>query len=117
METSALTKENFNTNVDDKHVELFCLVWLDVNVHHNRDTEQKLRSINNNLKKFDDVKQCQEYIQQTSEKDQLILIVSGSLGREIVPSIHNYQQIISIYVYCVDKEGNEKWSSKYSKVK
>ncbi len=117
MATSALPKENVNTNVDNKHLELFCLVWLDVNVHHNRDTEQKLRSINKNLKKFDDVKQCQEYIQKTSEKDQLILIVSGSLGREIVPSIDNYQQILSIYVYCVDKEGNEKWSSKYSKVK
>ncbi|CAF4110172.1 unnamed protein product [Rotaria sordida] len=97
MGTSTSSKEASHTNVED--------------------TEQKLRSITNDLRKFYDVKQCQEYIEQTSENDRFILIVSGSLGREIVPSIHKYPQIISIYVYCVDKEGNEQWSSKYSKVK
>ncbi|CAF4142408.1 unnamed protein product [Rotaria sordida] len=117
METSASSKEASHTNVDDKRLDLFCLLWLDINVYENRDIEQKLRSITNDLRKFYDVKQCQEYIEQTSEKDRFILIVSGSLGREIVPSIHKYPQIISIYIYCVDKEGNEQWSSKYSKVK
>ncbi|CAF3717048.1 unnamed protein product [Rotaria sp. Silwood1] len=45
------------------------------------------------------------------------MIVSGRLGREIVPSIHQLQQIILIYVYCSDKESHKAWADKFSKVK
>ncbi|CAF1533461.1 unnamed protein product, partial [Rotaria sordida] len=31
-----------------------------------------------------------------------------SLGREIAPSIRQYPEIISIYVYCIDKKDNEQ---------
>ncbi|CAF1143075.1 unnamed protein product [Rotaria sp. Silwood1] len=44
------------------------------------------------------------------------MIVSGQLGKEIVPSVHNLQQVVSIYVYCMNKEINEQWSSRFSKV-
>ena len=67
-------------------------------------------------KKFRDVKECQQYIEQTTEKDRLILIVSGRLGREIVPLMHQLRQIISIYIYCMDKQANEQWSTKFPKV-
>ncbi|CAF3985218.1 unnamed protein product [Rotaria sp. Silwood1] len=45
------------------------------------------------------------------------MIVSGQLGKEIVPSVHNLQQVISIYVYCMNKEINEQWASRFTKVK
>ncbi|CAF3945779.1 unnamed protein product, partial [Rotaria sp. Silwood1] len=45
------------------------------------------------------------------------MIVSGRLGQEIVPSIHKLRQVISIYVYCMDKEVNRKWVDKFAKVK
>ena len=119
MATAILSSDEFHIDVDDKHLEIFCLIWLDtnVNVKETRDTEQKLRSIINHLKKFQEVKQCQQYIVQRSQKDRLILIVSGRLGPEIVPSIHKLRQVISIYVYCMDKKSNEQWSSKFTKVK
>jgi hypothetical protein len=119
MATAVLLDDEFHTNTDDKHLEIFCLIWLDVNlnVKETRDTEQKLRSIINHLKKFQDVKQCQQYIQQRSKNDRLILIVSGRFGQEIVPSIHKLRQVISIYVYCMDKKNNEQWASKFPKVK
>jgi hypothetical protein len=107
-------------SIDEKKsedLEMFYLIWLDSNSSGERDTEQKLRSIINQLKKFTNVKQCEEYIKQTSDQDRLILIVSGSLGREIVPLIHDIRQVISIYVYCMNKQLNEGWSSKYSKVR
>ena len=119
MATAVLSNDDFQTNTDDKNLEIFSLIWLDenVNVKDTRDTEQKLRSIINHLKKFQDVKQCQQYIEQRSKKDRLILIVSGQLGREIVPSIHKLRQVISIYVYCMDKKSNEQWACKFAKVK
>ncbi|CAF1196393.1 unnamed protein product [Rotaria sordida] len=45
------------------------------------------------------------------------MIVSGRLGREIVPSIHKLRQVISIYVYCMDKRSNEQWAGNFEKVK
>ena len=39
-----------------------------------RVTEQKLHSIINHLKKFQDVKQYQEYNEQRSQKKRLVLI-------------------------------------------
>ncbi len=118
MATAVLPNDDFYTNTDDQHLEIFSLIWLDtnVNVAETRNTEQKLRSIINHLKKFQDVQQCQQYIEQRSQKDRLLLIVSGQMGREIVPSIHQLRQVISIYMYCMDKKGNEEWTSKFSKV-
>ncbi|CAF2843007.1 unnamed protein product [Rotaria sp. Silwood2] len=78
---------------------------------------RKLRSIINNLLKFQDVTQCQKYIEERSHKDRLIMIVSGQLGQEIVPSIHKLQQVVSIYVYCMNKEKNEQWARTFAKVK
>jgi len=95
----------------------FCLIWLDANSNEGRNTEQKLRSIINQLKKFQNLHECQDFLKETSSKDRLIFIVSGRLGREILSEIHHLRQMISIYIYCMDKQANELWSSKYSKVK
>ncbi len=119
MATALLSNDDFHTNVEKKHLEIFHLIWFDANVNiiETRDTEQKLRSVINHLKKFQDVKQCQQYIEQRSKSDRLVLIVSGRLGQEIVSSIHKLRQVTAIYVHCIDKESNEQWASKFAKVK
>ncbi|CAF2096809.1 unnamed protein product [Rotaria magnacalcarata] len=119
MAVATLSHEDFDTNNDDRYLGLFCLIWLDANINakETRDTEQNLRSIINNLKKFQDVKQCQEFIERRSQNDRLILIVSGQLGKEIMPCIHKIRQVISVYVYCMNKKSNEKWACKFAKVK
>lgn len=114
---SVATQDDFPANDDNENRELLCLIWLDANVDETRDTEEQLRSTINHFKKFQEVKQCQQYIEERSEKDRLLLIVSGRLGKEIVPSIHQLRQVTSIYVYCHDKEGHEQWALKFAKVK
>ena len=119
MATAILPTDDFATNSADMHLEIFCLTWLDASADAKdmRDTEQKLRAIINRLKRFQDVNKCQQYIEQQSQKDRIVMIVSGRLGREIVPSIHELRQVISIYVYCMDKIGNKQWADKFAKVK
>ncbi|CAF1356904.1 unnamed protein product [Rotaria sordida] len=119
MATPALELDISHKNTDDMYLEIFCLIWLDAgaNAKDIRDTEQNLRSIINRFKKFQDVRQCQKFIEERSQKERVVIIVSGQLGREIVPSIHKLRQVISIYVYCMDKEGNKKWADKFAKVK
>ena len=69
------------------------------------------------MRTFDNIPQCQQIIETiTEDENQFILIVSGQLGRQIVPNIHKLQQISSIFVYCGNKQLNEEWARQYSKV-
>ena len=119
MAANSLLHDNSDKKMQAGHLELFCLIWLDpgANVEETAYAEQQLRSLINYFQRFQDVRKCQKYIQECSENDRLILIVSGQLGEAIVPAIHDYQQVVSIYVYCMNKKRNELWSSKHSKVK
>ena len=118
MATSAKVTNDLLKHIDDQQLEVFCITWLDDNIQagDNRDTEQHLRSIINRLKRFKDIERCEKFIQERSPEDRLILIVSGRLGRQIVPTIHTFRQVMSIYVYCMDAAGNREWSKKYAKV-
>ncbi|CAF3330304.1 unnamed protein product, partial [Rotaria socialis] len=106
-------------NDDNNHFETPNLIWLDAaaNSPESEKILHKLRTISSNFKKFDDKQEFQEYIEQQSPRSELVVVFSGRFGREIVPSVHQLRQIISIYVFCMDKEGNEKWASKFPKVK
>ena len=96
------------------------LIWLDATVYssiENHATQKELRSITHNFHSFDSIHDCEKYIQTKTIYDRLFLIVSGQLGRDIVPRIHHYRQIFSIYVYCQNKQKNEEWANKFSKVR
>lgn len=95
------------------------LVWLDAQVNkteENRETQGKLKEIIGQFKAFEDSKSCHRYISSTSPKSQIILIVSGHYGRELVPKIHDLQQIQQIYVFCLNKQFNEQWAKDFRKV-
>ena len=101
-------------------VEISIIVWLDADINkkvENQKAQQQLRAIVNHLKTFEDGNQCEKYIRSISSKERLLLIVNDQQGREIVPHIHTLRQVISIYVYCKDKKGNEQWINQFSKVK
>jgi hypothetical protein len=106
--------QSMNTNL-----ELFACLWLDQNVNStqdNRDTLTELRQVINHLRTFDNGDKCEEYIRQVT-KEKIVLIVSGSLGRQVVPRIHDLPQFSACYVFCQDEQGNKQWASKYHKVK
>ncbi|CAF3984169.1 unnamed protein product [Rotaria sordida] len=107
---------------NNPNLELITLIWLDNMVdatQGNREIQDKLRSIVNYLRTFDNCKQCEDYIRSTidDKQDKIILIVSGRLGQDIIEHIHDLKQVISIFVYCFDKEKNELWAKKYKKVR
>jgi len=108
--------------LDEKtNLELISLVWLDNMAdatQENREIQDKLRSVINHLKIFDNCQQCENYLQQeiNEKENKIILIVSGRLGQQIIENIHHLKQIISIFVFCMNKEKNELWANKYKKV-
>ncbi|CAF4372379.1 unnamed protein product, partial [Adineta steineri] len=102
---------------DKKHLGKFSLIWLDQNANLSKDIEQRLRSIINHLKQFQDIEQCHQYIEQSLEQNRLILIVNDEFGKIIIPHIHYIDKLLSIYVYYSDNNIDKQWSSKFQKVK
>jgi hypothetical protein len=113
------TTKRADKNENNNNLETFSLLWLDAEVdssRENQEAQNQLRNIINHLKTFDDESECEQYISTISPQDRVVLIVSGQLGRTIVPRIHHLRHIISIYVYCTDKQANEQWSKHFTKV-
>ncbi|CAF0741266.1 unnamed protein product [Adineta ricciae] len=116
--TTAFSSRNLSAKADlHKQLESYCLVWLDASVHENAEIEDKLRCVIDQLEKFDNAKECQEYIEQRSRTDRIILIVSGQFGKQLIPIIHKLRQVLSVYVYCIDQTNHEQWANQYSKIK
>jgi tetratricopeptide (TPR) repeat protein len=108
-----------NLDIDDTDFEIFTLVWVDgaINEPENKQTQNDLRKLSNQFKTFDNSNECKLYIQSLSIDERIMLIVSGQLGREIVPCIHKIEQIYTIYVYCFDAKTNGEWVKPYFKIK
>jgi len=87
------------------------MIWHDVCVNTNKDNkkaQEELRSIINHFKTFEDINQCQQFILSILSYNRIVLIFSGQLCRKLVPQTHQFQQLSSIYVYCMNKEINEQ---------
>ncbi|CAF1085058.1 unnamed protein product [Didymodactylos carnosus] len=119
MTSSFIVREPcIETFGEQENLEDISLVWLDSNIHDpndNIDTQIRLRSIINHLNVYTNMNDCLQYIQSINE-EKIFLIVSGSLGRRMVPIIYPLQVIVYIYVFCNDKEKHEQWSKDYPKI-
>ena len=103
----------------DANLETYCLIWLDAAVNSSQENvaaQKQLRASINHLVTFEDEQQCLQYIRSLPNDDRSVLIVSHRFGRSIVPQIARLRQIISIYVYCMDKKASEQWASQFAKV-
>ncbi|CAF4354814.1 unnamed protein product [Rotaria socialis] len=87
-------------NIENNNLETLFLLWLDTSVNsttENIDVQQSRRISINHLKVFEYIEQCKICIEFVSVHDQVVLIVSGQFGREIVPRIHSLWQLYSVY--------------------
>ena len=95
------------------------LFWLDPNIKKSQDNikiQEKLEALfPNDFLTFASSEECESCIKQ-KKNDRIVLIVGGQIGRQVVPKIHDLMQMASILVYCMDKEGNEKWAKNHAKV-
>jgi hypothetical protein len=95
------------------------LLWLDPNVNKSKDNlmlQEKFHELfGDNFRTYGKTEECEEFIRQR-KNDEILLIVTGQIGRQVTPTFHSLSQLIAVFVFCMDKEGNEKWSKKYTKV-
>jgi hypothetical protein len=104
---------------ENNNLETYYLIWLDGYVNKSPDNiiaQEKLRTLINQLKPFEDGKTCEEYIRSLSETDRIVFIVSGASGKDIIPRVHQLRQILSIYIYCINKTKYEHLANDFIKV-
>lgn len=96
----------------------FTCIWLDASVDSNAENkivQDELRQIINQVVTCDNVEAGEKRIRKNST-ESIILIVSGTFGREIIPKIHDLSHLVAFYVYCQDRKRNEQWANQYPKV-
>ncbi|CAF4796999.1 unnamed protein product, partial [Rotaria sp. Silwood1] len=76
---------------------------------------KELRQVINHLRTFDQSDECEQYLRQIT-KEKVVLIVSSSLGRQIVPRLHDLPHFSACYVFCQDEKTNDLWTNQYNKV-
>ena len=94
------------------------LIWMDENVNENfdcLDTKCRLNIIVNYLKVFDNAQETIDYV-RSAVNEHLFLIVSGSLGENVVSQISNEYQLKFIYVFCMNREEHSQWTCQYEKI-
>ena len=101
-----------------KGSDFLSIAWLDTHVYSedNLVTQKDLRSISSELYPFSSRESFECFIQSLSEHDRLFLIISGGLGAELVPKIHDHFPLVSVIVFCMDRKRNEAWSKNFPKV-
>ena len=89
----------------DETSKTFTLLWFDSDTSRAQwylNARKRLRSIIDCIETFEDRGRCEEYIQQYIDRCHHLVIVGHEAALQLVSSIHNYQQVVSIYVYELD---------------
>ncbi|CAF1168642.1 unnamed protein product [Adineta steineri] len=96
------------------------LIWLDSNINENNadcsNTIKQLKRVVNNINTFTNGEECVEFI-QTINNNKVCMIVSGSLGKHIVPHVHDMSQVDTIFIFCNNQEWHKQWTKEWSKIK
>ena len=96
------------------------LVWLDPNIDKDNDgcqnTIAHFRDAINNVDIFTDGEECIQFLNGMAT-EKACLIISGSLGQEIVPRVHDLLQVDAIFIFCSNKKQHERWTKNWPKIK
>ncbi|CAF1061444.1 unnamed protein product [Adineta steineri] len=114
------TGATVNQRMNMQRMQNVLLVWLDNNINDSNadcsNTVKQLKRVVNNVNTFTDGKQCVEFIQNITN-NKVCMIVSGSLGKHIVPLVHHMSQVDTIFIFCSNREWHEQWAKEWPKIK
>jgi hypothetical protein len=101
-------------------VQNFHLVWLvgsidEVSNDDYHNSILKLRQVVNTVNTFTDVDECIDFITDINE-ERIFIVISGAVGKIIVPIVQEISQVSSVYIFCENKARHEKLVKEWSKV-
>ena len=96
------------------------LIWLDASIDENnaacQNTITHLRRTVNTINTFTDSQECIEFLEDMVD-EKVCMIISGSLGQQMMPRVHNLSQVDSIFIFCNNKKYHEEWTKNWPKIK
>jgi len=77
------------------------LIWLNANENtpDHQNTLAQLRRTVHSIETFTDRTKCIEFLENIHDK-KACMIISGSASQQIVPQIHNLDQLDTIFIFC-----------------
>jgi len=97
----------------------FLLIWMDADTDQSKKNFQTtltyLQDIVIDVKYFNERDQCVDFITD-SENMKVSLIISNTLGEQIVPLIHDLSQLYGIYIFPSTHPGDEQWTKQWNKI-
>ncbi|CAF1352639.1 unnamed protein product [Adineta steineri] len=118
--TGFSTSAAANRSMNMQRMQNVLLIWLDNNINENNadcnNAIKQLKRVVNNINTFTDGDQCVEFI-QTINNNKVCMIVSGSLGKHIVPCVHDMSQLDTIFIFCNNQEWHKQWTKEWPKIK
>ncbi|CAF3761538.1 unnamed protein product, partial [Adineta steineri] len=125
-QTSAKFISNFsmgavpNQRINRQRMQSVLLIWLDNNINENNadcdNTIKQLECVVNNINTFIDSEECFQFI-QTITNNRVCMIVSGLLGKHIVPRVHDMPQVDTIFIFCNNQEWHKQWVKQWPKIR
>ena len=103
----------------ENNIEIVWQIWLLNSINNSPETVDALeqaRSLIKDLKIFESIIKCEQFIHSVPKNDRIIFIVEDLLGQQIIPKIHDLQQVFAIYIYSTEKQPNESCFRQFSKV-
>ena len=101
-------------------VQNVLLIWLDSHINENssecQNTIAHLRGAVNALNSFTDDGECIQFLEDMAT-EKICMIISGALGQQIMPRVHDLSQIDSIFIFCGNKTYHEGWTKNWPKIK
>lgn len=113
-----IIKEPNPINTQAVHKVLF--IWLDANIDESLVDCQKtithFRQTLNNIHMFTDAEACLQFLKAMTNQ-KACLVISGSLGKQMISHVNNLSQVDSIFIFCGNKKNHEEWIKDWSKIK
>ena len=94
------------------------VIWVDNNVHSPENHKYRLR-LEDEFKTtgFSFASSLFDAVNQVNSTVKTVLIVSGQMGKLLMPRIHHLKNVMVVLVFCFNTEEHSKWSCNYEKVK
>ncbi|CAF1573617.1 unnamed protein product [Rotaria sp. Silwood1] len=117
METNGSSSRSSSVSTIGENYEIFSLIWLDLLKNDNNDIQQQIRTIINYLRIFHDIDECEQYIHTLSKDDRVVILINEKSAFKMITRIHEFRQIISIYIHSTEDNQNDELIHQYKKIK
>ncbi|CAF0832533.1 unnamed protein product [Adineta ricciae] len=96
------------------HREKFVCIWLEKSPDRSNNYVD-IQTIFPSIQTFHSAHQCADYIDDLTDK-KAVLITTDAFAQEIIPVIHAYEQVYSVYLFVSKQSINQAWIEPYPKI-